>query len=185
MNKKIKSLLTCCLFSGLLFSSVSVYAYNTYGYQKVTGISNEFYYVDSGVSTTYETAIDDAVDDWESQVSSLSLRQTTNQSASNMDFYTYSKSDNVLGYTQFYTNATLDPGAPDKNWYWNKIYLNTATLGSKDGPKKQGVTAHEVGHALGLAHDNSNPNVLMCQTSSGRKVETVQSDDKNGVNSIY
>lgn len=179
-----KFILTCCLFS-LLITSFSVHAYETFGYEKVTGITNEYYYVTSGVSSTYENEIDDAVDDWESEVNDLLLRSTSSQSSSNMDFYTYSINNNVLGYTEFYTNSVQDVGAPNKNWYWNKIYLNTETLDDYNNAKKQGVSAHEIGHALGLAHDNTNPDVLMCQSSYGRTVETVQNDDRDGVNNIY
>ena len=48
-----------------------------------------------------------------------------------------------------------------------------------------GTLIHEMGHAFGLAHYNSNPNSIMCQTNKGRKVQRVQKTDNDTINAIY
>ena len=50
--------------------------------------------------------------------------------------------------------------------------------------KRQGVAAHELGHAFGLAHNASSRAILMYPDDS-RTVTTPSSDDKAGINAIY
>ena len=42
-----------------------------------------------------------------------------------------------------------------------------------------------MGHAFGLAHNNSNVNSIMCQTSHSRAVQRVQQVDNDAVKSKY
>ena len=47
------------------------------------------------------------------------------------------------------------------------------------------MTAHELGHVLGLAHSNSNPYSIMCQTKYGRIVQKPQKIDNDEIVSMY
>ena len=49
----------------------------------------------------------------------------------------------------------------------------------------RGTIVHEIGHTLGLAHNNSNPQSIMCQTGYGRSVQTVQKIDNTAVVNLY
>lgn len=82
--------------------------------------------------------------------------------------------------------------APNQNYSWTEIVLNSSvfdSLSNKSGLSgnrhRQGTVAHEFGHAMGLAHSNSNPNVIMCQYGRGRKVYLPTADDLNGINALY
>jgi len=66
---------------------------------------------------------------------------------------------------------------------WNTYYAN----GYSSTGKKQ-VMVHELGHALGLAHNNSDCYVIMYPSSDRYfvcHISTPQEDDINGANAIY
>lgn len=65
-----------------------------------------------------------------------------------------------------------------------EVVLNWSLVSGYSAAKRQGVAAHELGHALGLAHNGSSAAILMYPYDS-RTVTTPQSDDKAGVNAIY
>lgn len=51
--------------------------------------------------------------------------------------------------------------------------------------RMKGTIAHEIGHNLGLKHNNTNVNSIMCQTQYNRAVETVQKTDNIAVVNLY
>lgn len=61
----------------------------------------------------------------------------------------------------------------------------STTLNLSADEKRQGTMAHEFGHAMGLAHSNNNPDVIMCQLRYGRRVYLPMADDANGINSLH
>ncbi|MFD1323008.1 matrixin family metalloprotease [Micromonospora sonneratiae] len=69
-----------------------------------------------------------------------------------------------------------------------EVVINWTSVSSYTTAQKQGVAAHEFGHALGLAHNTSSPIKLMYPYDSNRHsagVTTPQSDDKAGINALY
>lgn len=44
---------------------------------------------------------------------------------------------------------------------------------------------HEIGHAFGLDHNNSNQYSIMCQMEFGRQVQSVQAVDNTALNGLY
>ena len=85
-------------------------------------------------------------------------------------------------------------GIPTQSWYYAEIHINDDTfmLDTFSNAAAGGTIRHEMGHAFGLAHNNTNPNSIMHQyrivTSSGyeyRAVQTVQYTDNAAVNSLY
>lgn len=97
----------------------------------------------------------------------LTVQDTSNCSAS-WDGITY-ENINVFGYFT-YANA----------------YLNSCSTKNYSASTIQGVAAHELGHAIGLGHQNGC--VLMTPDTSTRDscgINTPQQDDVNGINYLY
>lgn len=70
------------------------------------------------------------------------------------------------------------------NWDMNLIEINNPVMPTLSAYEQQGTMAHEIGHAMGLAH-NDNHYSIMCQLGNGRVVSNPDSDDVNGVNYLY
>ncbi|WP_405115735.1 matrixin family metalloprotease [Paenibacillus sp. FSL K6-1217] len=64
------------------------------------------------------------------------------------------------------------------------IDFNMSTMDNMTNEQRQGVSAHEIEHALGLDHVSAT-NQVMCTWSGGRTAIVPGSDDKNGVNTLY
>lgn len=169
-------------------------------------IENVHYYV-GGQASTFSSQISAAANNWVYTGYGYNKlypnTQTTNITLSTVDIFGYTPiaSSSVLGYTNFYTRVNgvatqVDPNNSD--WLFAEIYLNksliTQTTYNNYGYSFsynqwiQGIVAHEMGHAFGLAHNNTNRQSIMCQTSapgSGRNVYTVQKVDSDAFNKKY
>jgi predicted Zn-dependent protease len=64
-----------------------------------------------------------------------------------------------------------------------EVVMNWSLVSGYSSSKKQGLAAHELGHAFGLNHVTST-NILMYGADT-RTVTTPQADDKAGVNALY
>jgi hypothetical protein len=111
---------------------------------------------------------------------------------SNLDFHSNGKSyfggsTNTLAVTKFFNSSGVEINPASSNWFYAEVHINDDAYKRSDFTNSQahGTTRHEIGHALGLAHYNSNPNSIMCQTSSGRVVQSVQKIDNDAINILY
>ena len=113
---------------------------------------------------------------------------------SNMDFYSKKKTywnssirDSILAETQHFDNSENLVKNGERNWYYAKILINDDKFreNSFTNEQAQGTIIHEMGHAFGLMHNNSNQNSIMCQTGYGRIVQRVQSVDNDAINRKY
>lgn len=207
MKRKKHICIVLTLFM-LMGTGIPVYAYNTFGYTLNGGVGNygystRNYWVDSSASD-YKTLISDAVSSWVYTTSRLgittpiSLKNTTTKSTSYFDVYLLELpgNSNTVAVTYMYVKnvgcINPDSSAPDQNWSWTEIHLNSNSFSTlsvdnslTDDQNRQGTIAHEFGHAMGLAHSNNNTEVIMCQLKYGRKVYLPMADDLNGINSLY
>ena len=113
---------------------------------------------------------------------------------SNMDFYSKKKTywnssirDSILAETQHFDSSENLVKNGERNWYYAKILINDDKFreNSFTNEQAQGTIIHEMGHAFGLMHNNSNQNSIMCQTGYGRIVQRVQSVDNDAINRKY
>lgn len=123
-----------------------------------------------GSSTSYTTARDHAVATWDA-LGSINIAPDTATTYEDVTFLDSNRSD--VSWDGLYTNTTGS----------DEIYLNKYYLSGYTSFKQKAVAAHEVGHALGLAHSYS-PNLMnSCSTCSG--VNTPQSHDRSDYYTLW
>lgn len=192
-NKKIPAVLLVILLTISSSSTVNAASYYTFNDHTmiggVGGSGTKYYWVKS-----YTKKSNAAMKDWVYTTSrlnystSLSFKSTSDRANSVIDIMSTSSrgshSKNVLAWTEFYkSGSSITPS--ENNWKYCYIKLYKPTFKSLSSSGKKGTIAHEMGHAFGLAHNNSNPNSIMCQTGSGRRVSSAQICDLKGINHLY
>ena len=90
----------------------------------------------------------------------------------------------LLAETRFYDGSGTRMN-PYTDYVYTEIFINDTTMHNLPVDNMRGTIAHEIGHTLGLAHNNSNPQSIMCQTGYGRSVQTVQQIDNTAVVNLY
>ncbi len=200
-NKQVKTLLALVGVLVMLFVSlIPAFSYNTFNNHKLnggvgnSGKNTRYYYLDSSASG-HAMIIDAAVSSWNNTkknpgvTTPIWFKKTTTKSSSIMDCYVKNSSDTtILGSTTFYSGSgssskQIDPYS--SNWTWAKVIMYKNSQSGMSTTKKQGVFAHEMGHVMGLAHNNTNPKTIMCQTAYGRTAYRPAIDDCNGINHLY
>lgn len=166
-------------------------------YNLLWNITSYYYYLDS-TATKHATIIQKAAENWVHTGYGWNNlypnTRTTNITDSACDFFAYWDFDRFGAYTLFFKRANGHTGAvseadPDKsNWLFCEIHINSKNLADETSTVQQGIICHEFGHTFGLAHNDSNPNSIMCSsvvsngTKPGRKVQTVQKVDHDAFN---
>lgn len=191
----------------LPFSMISVFAFNAYDHRFADGTCTGKYAINANVTTapcgtSYTTLIKAGVTNWNNAGAGVSFTYTTGSSYK--IYFTvgnFGNSGNVA-QTQFFNssgrNLGNDVGRPRADYAYTIVSLNntifsnySSTLGSATGVKA--ITAHEMGHSLGLGHCSANPSniPLMVETIAAEIIDgkvtycVPQIDDILGVKSIY
>lgn len=181
---------------------VCKHGYHTYddyhmGYGVGNYGKNRRYYYESGFDSTYSNYIANAISEWVHTSSgypnvktSISIRKTTTKKSALFEFENDRLSPGQLGLTKFYLYKNEVPILRDtltKNYGWTKsiIPVRAIELEGMSSAQKQATIAHELGHAMGLTHQNNRPASIMCQYGEGRKATRADATDCNAINHIY
>lgn len=177
--------------------------HHTFGDKKMTGGvgnygNNRRYYWTYGLNPTFKGFAANAVSEWVNTSSgypyvttSISIRETTNRSAAMFEFVNANLPAGILGLTTFWVYGTQintnTLGALPQNYGWTQMLISTGnmTYYGVSAAKCKGTFAHELGHGMGLSHQNNNPYSIMCQDYYNRIVQRAEAIDCNAINHLY
>ncbi len=159
------------------------------------GSNRRYYWIDSSFSSSYVSEIQNAVSEWiyttdaVGVTTSISLRETTDRSSA---YFEIVRNDSlgagVLGRTTFYLYSEEVPlasnGSLSDNYGWTRISLSPDNLGF-DSTRIKSTASHELGHGMGLSHQNCRTTSIMCQTKQGRTALRADKIDLQTINHLY
>ncbi|MBQ1478244.1 MAG: hypothetical protein IIZ33_08870 [Erysipelotrichaceae bacterium] len=179
-------------------------------YKYSNGVGNITIWLDysSGVGT-WETYINSSANNWmyTGWDNPIYLTFVSSNYGSNMDFHSHNGSwfvtntgsADVFALTLFFSSSggsLMGSSGPTASWYYSEIHINDDAFSDDNFPNEgaHGTVRHEMGHAFGLRHNNTNPNSIMHQygvyrpdlgTYEYRNVHTVQYTDNLAVVNLY
>lgn len=181
-----------------LFPTTSAFAVTPmYGHKYVNGVGSVAVWLDYGSGVGYWSSyITNAANNWMYPGSGMSnpiyMNFVSSNYGSNMDFYLryndFWGEPGVLAETKFYVNGPTQVNQWTTNWNFTNIYINhdSYSLPQITNDQALGTTIHEMGHAFGLDHYNTNSYSIMAQLGPGNRiVQRVQPTDNDSVNIIY
>ena len=160
--------------------------------------SNRRYYWTTGLNTTFKGYASNAVSEWVNTspgypyvTTSISIRETTTRSAAMFEFWNATLPAGVLGQTTFWVYSTQiylnSAGALPQNYGWTQMLMSADNMVyyGISAAQCKATFAHELGHAMGLSHQNNNPYSIMCQSAYGRIASQAAAIDCNSINHLY
>lgn len=180
-----------------LASITDVYAATpTTGHRYINGVGNVAVWLNYNSGVGYwSTYITSGVNNWmyPGWSNPIYMNFVSSNYGSNMDFHLnndayFGGGMNYYAGTEYYSGSGSQIWSPPaSNWAYAEIHINNNmfSLPSFTNAQAQGTIRHEMGHAFGLAHWNSNPYSIMCETGSGRIVQSVQLPDNDAIKTLY
>lgn len=190
MRKLAKTLTGIALSLSIAICNVcTTYTQAVYGYKLLADMSDcKCYYTDTYSYTYGITTMRGAIS-WHNTTLPFDLYWHRTTSATDREVSAGIDSnlgEGTLAETHFYyeisstVNNRVYPS--QSNWTHCIIYVNDTVLDSSTG---YDTMAHEFGHVMGLAHNNTNPNSIMCQKRFGRTATRPSAVDFVKLASIY
>lgn len=211
IGRIIRGCLVGLTFCFLCNSSVSVNAsdgyvckdgYHTFGDYTLNGgvgnygYTNRYYWINDNFSDAFKKHIKNAVSEWVYTTDSkgvttpISIKNTTIRSQSVFDYLKGSLDSGVLGKTTFYKHggeklSLNSQGALTQNYSYVYMKIDPSHFSGITDNQRKATCAHELGHAMGLSHNNTKKGSIMCQTAYGRTAERANVNDLNTINHLY
>lgn len=185
LRRTIRFTAIILLFSvAIIFINITESHAAKFGGQLINGPRNMAYTV-NGAAAAYTGNINNASYNWmyTGYDNPIYLIPVSSTDGSTVDYYATYYYDNTIAVTNFFNSYNAQQ-SPYYNYLYCKIYFNDK-FKYDTSINHDGVTAHELGHVLGLAHSNSNPYSIMCQTKYGRIVQKPQKIDNDEIVSMY
>lgn len=156
------------------------------------GNARRYFWINPEISAEYKGYIRSAFDSWiyttnnpPYYTTSISWRETSTKSDGTIEFHWFAfNNGRTFGATTFklYDNNV---NAYGQNWGWAYIQLDPNFMDARlSAWRKQGVAAHEIGHAFGCAHCD-NQNRLMWPHGNDRNVNTPVIYELQTINHLY
>ncbi|KAF0092277.1 MAG: Matrixin [Fusobacteria bacterium] len=179
------------------------HGYHTFGDHVMTGgvgnygVNRRYFWM-TGFDSNFNGYVRNAVSEWVNTspgypniTTSISIRETTNRSSAMFEFWNSVLPTGVLGQTKFYvynTEITLTPaGELPQNYGWTKMLISSQNLYyyGISASQCKATISHELGHGMGLSHQNNNIYSIMCQASYNRIASRGSAIDCITINHLY
>ncbi|WP_338555307.1 M57 family metalloprotease [Paenibacillus sp. KS-LC4] len=179
-----KSLLTAAilLLPALIFTSTAfAFTFTGHKWPKSVNSTYNVYVKYATTNTTYKAAFDTAVSDWNSAQSKIKF----NLSALNTSTFSTVGTQNVDDPSMYGACITyVSPGTTSTSYFTADINIGNPSVVNFPQTRRS-TTGHELGHALGLGHSSAPVTAIMNSSRNRENVYLPQTDDKNGINTLY
>ncbi len=163
------------------------------------GSNTRYYWIDPYLPANYTSPIQDAFYEWVyttnsvGVTTSISIHETSIKSAA---YFEVVLNDGELPYgtmasTRHYIGSNrvdINNKVLDSNYGWAKIIINVTYMAEQGYDTATGIkqtVAHEIGHGMGLSHQNCNSASIMCQTAYGLTATRANAFDLQTINHLY
>jgi len=168
--------------------SVPANSYDTFDdHTLLGGVSSRQYYLTASAVANIETATLAGVGNWNASAAPVNWTIASEANGEVVFNWVQSNATDACALTYWWYDGVFH-SYPEQNWNWSKVNIRSL-IKNPDycGPTghRQGIVAHELGHAMGLAHVFSRPAMIMYVWVADTSVNDPGDDDIEGIKHLY